>query len=121
ILVMGKYFRKQLLESVHRGAFELAYAGFVKMADMLWRSNIQELHELPRRWLKEVMVDIQADDPDSKLCSTRRSAGVPFYIQTLVTTEPTSTGRSCFKQAMTDLLQMALLDSTGLESASNPQ
>lgn len=35
--MMGDYFKKQLLESVHRGAFELAYAGFVKMADMLWR------------------------------------------------------------------------------------
>ncbi|XP_033733610.1 thyroid adenoma-associated protein homolog [Pecten maximus] len=121
ILVMGDYFKKQLLESVHRGAFELAYAGFVKMADMLWRSDIQELHELPRRWLQEVMADIQADDPESKLCSTRRSAGVPFYIQTLVTTEPISTGRPCFKQAMTDLLQMALLNNKGQESASNPQ
>ncbi|XP_069117931.1 tRNA (32-2'-O)-methyltransferase regulator THADA-like isoform X2 [Argopecten irradians] len=121
ILVMGEYFKKQLLESVHRGAFELAYAGFVKMADMLWRSTIQELHELPQRWLLEVMTDIEADNPESKLCSTRRSAGVPFYIQTLVTTEPTSTGRPCFKQAMTDLLNMALLDNKGQESVSNPQ
>lgn len=34
---IGCYFKTQLLESIHRGAFELAYAGFVKMCDMLWR------------------------------------------------------------------------------------
>ena len=34
---IGEYFVKQLLESRHRGAFELAYAGFVKMTEMLWR------------------------------------------------------------------------------------
>ena len=34
---IGEYFTKQLLESRHRGAFELAYAGFVKMAEMLWK------------------------------------------------------------------------------------
>ena len=37
ILDIGSYFTTQLLESKHRGAFELAYAGFVKVTEMLWR------------------------------------------------------------------------------------
>ncbi len=78
---IGSFFTSQLLQSRHRGAFELAYAGFVKMADMLWRSPLAEVHRLPRQWLSQVMEDIQSDPSDSKLCSTRRSAGLPFYIQ----------------------------------------
>ena len=34
---MGQYFKQQLMESLHRGAFELAYAGFVMMCQMLWK------------------------------------------------------------------------------------
>ncbi|MED6241563.1 hypothetical protein ATANTOWER_019893, partial [Ataeniobius toweri] len=32
---VGLYFRQQLLQSRHRGAFELAYVGFVRLTDML--------------------------------------------------------------------------------------
>ncbi|XP_067681790.1 tRNA (32-2'-O)-methyltransferase regulator THADA-like [Haliotis asinina] len=111
VQALGSYFTTQLLESKHRGAFELAYAGFVKMCEMLWRHASVDLHSLPRRWLEEVMCDIISDNPDSRLCATRRSAGVPFYVQALVTTEPTSTGRVCFKSAMTRLLMLALTHS----------
>ncbi len=34
---VGKYFREQLLQSRHRGAFELAYVGFVRLTEMLCR------------------------------------------------------------------------------------
>lgn len=34
---VGLYFRQQLLQSRHRGAFELAYVGFVRLTDMLCR------------------------------------------------------------------------------------
>lgn len=37
VQTIGEYFTHQLLESRHRGAFELAYAGFVKMTSALWR------------------------------------------------------------------------------------
>lgn len=34
---VGMYFREQLLQSRHRGAFELAYVGFVRLTEMLCR------------------------------------------------------------------------------------
>ncbi|KAK1905777.1 Thyroid adenoma-associated protein like [Dissostichus eleginoides] len=34
---VGLYFRQQLLQSRHRGAFELAYVGFVRLTEMLCR------------------------------------------------------------------------------------
>jgi len=37
VIQIGDYFTTLLLESKHRGAFELAYAGFVKVTEMLWR------------------------------------------------------------------------------------
>ncbi|XP_060588753.1 tRNA (32-2'-O)-methyltransferase regulator THADA-like [Ruditapes philippinarum] len=107
VVQVGEFFTTLLLESKHRGAFELAYTGFVKVTDMLWRSSDADLHHLPKKWLSEVMVDIKSNDPESRLCATRRSAGVPFYVQALVTTEPSSTGRQCFRQTMQELLTLA--------------
>ncbi len=37
---VGKYFQEQLLQSRHRGAFELAYVGFVRLTEMLCRWEI---------------------------------------------------------------------------------
>jgi len=45
------------------------------------RSPISELRELPKQWLDSVIADIKSGHPNSQLCATRRSAGVPFYIQ----------------------------------------
>lgn len=45
------------------------------------RSGSQALQQLPARWLSEVLEEVKASDPSSKLCATRRSAGIPFYIQ----------------------------------------
>ncbi|XP_013401424.1 thyroid adenoma-associated protein homolog [Lingula anatina] len=107
ILSIGEYFKKQLLESIHRGAFELAYAGFIKMCHTLWRCTVRDLHQLPSSWLLDIMKDIQ-DESGTKLCATRRSAGVPFYVQAIVTTEPASTGGKCLIQALELLLKLAL-------------
>lgn len=45
------------------------------------RSGSQALQQLPARWLSEVLKEVKSSDPSSKLCATRRSAGIPFYIQ----------------------------------------
>lgn len=104
---VGLYFRQQLLQSRHRGAFELAYVGFVRLTDMLCRSGSQALQQLPARWLSEVLEEVKSSDPSSKLCATRRSAGIPFYIQALLSSEPKSSSCSLLKMTMRELITLA--------------
>uniref|UniRef100_A0AAY4DDJ9 tRNA (32-2'-O)-methyltransferase regulator THADA n=1 Tax=Denticeps clupeoides TaxID=299321 RepID=A0AAY4DDJ9_9TELE len=102
---VGQYFREQLLQSRHRGAFELAYVGFVGLTDMLCS---QKLQQLPSHWLREVLGEVRSSDRSSKLCATRRSAGIPFYIQALVSSEPKSSSRSLLKMTMKELTALAM-------------
>lgn len=45
------------------------------------RSTDTELCELPAQWLQTLLEDLTSDSPSEALCGTRRSAGVPFFIQ----------------------------------------
>ncbi|KAI1894434.1 hypothetical protein AGOR_G00115770 [Albula goreensis] len=109
---VGQYFRQQLLQSRHRGAFELAYVGFVRLTDMLCRSGSRKLQQLPSHWLKEVLEEVKSSDPSSKLCATRRSAGIPFYIQALLSSEPKSSSCSLLKMTMKELTSLAMPDTS---------
>lgn len=97
LLDIGLHFQQLLAETKHRGAFEQAYVGFSKLCIRLWRANEPELHCRPMQWIRELMAIID-DEPDetvmantklcvTKLCATRRSAGVPFMVQALITSE----------------------------------
>ncbi|KAM4607989.1 thyroid adenoma-associated protein [Polymixia lowei] len=110
---VGLYFRQQLLQSRHRGAFELAYVGFVRLTDMLCRSGSLALQQLPARWLCEVLEEVKSSDPSSKLCATRRSAGIPFYIQALLSSEPKSSSCSLLKMTMRELTALAMPSADG--------
>nr|XP_049700713.1 thyroid adenoma-associated protein homolog [Helicoverpa armigera] len=102
----GEHFTRLLAETKHRGAFEQAYVGFTMLLDRLWRCRSASLHGLPRRWLRELLRAV-ADDEDNKLCATRRSAGLPFMIQALVSTEVQVQGNPlCFHECMTTLLSL---------------
>ncbi|XP_068014938.1 tRNA (32-2'-O)-methyltransferase regulator THADA isoform X2 [Melanerpes formicivorus] len=107
---IGDYFKHHLLHSRHRGAFELAYAGFVQLIEMLSRCNSESLHKMPEQWLRCVLQEIKSCDPSSTLCATRRSAGIPFYIQALLAAEPKS---------KTDLLKMAMKELISLATPLN--
>ncbi|NXD75401.1 THADA protein, partial [Halcyon senegalensis] len=108
---IGDYFKHHLLQSRHRGAFELAYAGFVQLTEMLSRCNSESLHKMPEQWLSCVLEEIKSCDPSSTLCATRRSAGIPFYIQALLASEP--------KKSKTDLLKMTMKELISLAAPSN--
>ncbi|XP_068631525.1 tRNA (32-2'-O)-methyltransferase regulator THADA [Battus philenor] len=106
LVLMGEHFTKLLAETKHRGAFEQAYVGFTKLLARLWRCRSPSLHELPRNWLRELMVAIANDDGSSVFSATRRSAGLPFMIQALVTTElQVSEKPKCFQECMGVLLE----------------
>ncbi|XP_010121325.1 PREDICTED: thyroid adenoma-associated protein homolog, partial [Chlamydotis macqueenii] len=77
--------------------------------------NSESLRKMPEQWLSCVLEEIKSCDPSSTLCATRRSAGIPFYIQALLASEP--------KNGKTDLLQMTMKELISLavplnESAS---
>ncbi|NXB75182.1 THADA protein, partial [Donacobius atricapilla] len=104
---IGGYFKHHLLQSRHRGAFELAYAGFVQLTEMLSRCNNESLHKMPEHWLSCVLEEIKSCDPSSTLCATRRSAGIPFYIQALLASEPKKSKTDLLKMTMKELISLA--------------
>ncbi|EMP42588.1 Thyroid adenoma-associated protein like protein [Chelonia mydas] len=105
---IGDYFKHHLLQSRHRGAFELAYTGFVMLTEILSRCTSESLRTLPQQWLYNVLEEIKTCDPSSKLCATRRSAGIPFYIQALLASEPKKSKTSLLKITMNELISLAV-------------
>ncbi|XP_017654373.1 thyroid adenoma-associated protein isoform X2 [Nannospalax galili] len=104
---IGDYFKQHLLQSRHRGAFELAYTGFAKLTEVLNRCPDVNLQKLPEQWLQSVLEEIKCSDPSSKLCATRRSAGIPFYIQALLASEPKKSKMNLLKLTMKELITLA--------------
>ncbi|XP_037662718.1 thyroid adenoma-associated protein isoform X2 [Choloepus didactylus] len=104
---IGDYFKQHLLQSRHRGAFELAYTGFVKLTEVLNRSPNVSLQKLLEQWLWNVLEEIKCSDPSSKLCATRRSAGIPFYIQALLASESKKGKMDLLKITMKELISLA--------------
>ncbi|XP_074845711.1 tRNA (32-2'-O)-methyltransferase regulator THADA isoform X2 [Carettochelys insculpta] len=105
---IGDYFKHHLLQSRHRGAFELAYTGFVMLTETLSRCTNESLRTLPQQWLYNVLEEIKSCDPSSKLCATRRSAGIPFYIQALLASEPKKSKTNLLKMTMNELISLAV-------------
>ncbi|KAH8273365.1 hypothetical protein KR018_011871, partial [Drosophila ironensis] len=97
--LIGEMFLLLLAETKHRGAFEQAYVGFTLLCRRLWHSDAVRLNQLPAQWVKEAMDMVEGKQPPPpagtsqdevaprKLCSTRRSAGMPFMLQALICTE----------------------------------
>lgn len=73
-----------LCETKHRGAFEQAHVGFGQLCSRLWHLDEEQkfLKQLPKVWLQQLLLAVVGLTPEnSKLCATRRSAGVPFMVQ----------------------------------------
>lgn len=93
-LTVGDHFLELLAQIKHRGAFEQCFFGFSKLCLRLWNCDEPELHKLPSSMLNQMIESISGRNKKNNdlltmknLCSTRRSAGLPFMIQALVTTE----------------------------------
>lgn len=115
VLSIGTHFTTLLSETKHRGVFEQAYVGFSRLSCRLWACDALELHSLPMRWLQALLKiiageTIATDGLDmsvEKLCATRRSAGVPFLMQALVTAELQVGKSTALKFCMENLLKIA--------------
>lgn len=96
LLQAGVHFQQLLVETKHRGAFEQSFLGFSNLCLRLWRSHEPELHSYPTKLIEKIAAIISGErtgnEPDTdldvkKLCATRRSAGIPFMLQGVATTE----------------------------------
>jgi len=108
ILDISSFLMDLLSETKHRGAFEQAYVAFTQLCATLWKSSNPELHSHPQELLEELLENLRAARKSGKdsLCATRRSAGVPFIVQAVVSTDPDPSG-AVFKRAMATLLELA--------------
>lgn len=107
ILEIGEHFKLLLSETKHRGAFEQAYVGFSKLCCRLWTVEANDLNSLPMLWLRDLITLISKDDLNNeKICATRRSAGVPFMVQALITSELQVGSTKSLYYCMTHLLQL---------------
>lgn len=103
--LIGTFFLTQLTETKHRGAFEQAYNGFVMVCNKLWRCK-SVVNKFPQTWLNYIIEAIQ-DMNNNRLCTTRRSAGVPFIIQAILTTEPRLRAGNSLKSAIDTLFNLS--------------
>ncbi|XP_058805836.1 thyroid adenoma-associated protein homolog [Phymastichus coffea] len=105
-----------LCETKHRGAFEQAHVGFSQLCSRLWhlKENEATLKKLPKTWLQQLLLAVVGLAPrNSKLCATRRSAGIPFMVQALVTSEikkKMDTKKLIFHSVMRILLQLVNIE-----------
>ncbi|KAM7532801.1 hypothetical protein Aperf_G00000128958 [Anoplocephala perfoliata] len=99
--VMADFFISQLIRSRHPGAFELTASGFQSFCEILLKSNdYEDVSQWPEQWLSVVIADLTNSTilpitteignlpmkylQDTALCATRRSAGLPFFVQALL-------------------------------------
>ena len=100
-------FCQVLLHSKHAGAYELASLGFMRLCSMLWTSAHPKLRCIPVDAVTLMIHDLTSDGLQD-LPVTRRSAGIPFYMQALCSTEPPINANSSFKKLMSALVKICL-------------
>ena len=81
--VIAAIFIHQLTEARHRGAFEMAHTGFSKLCRALWSSPTAKRNERPKAWVGDLLDSLQSSSVARLLTVTRRSAGLPFFVQVL--------------------------------------
>ena len=116
ILDISSFLINLLTDTKHRGAFEQAFIAYNNLCGFLWRSSQPQLHSQPQKMLEDIIGAVTDTKKSSKssLCATRRSAGVPFIVQAVLTTDP-DTSASLLRQTMERLL------GTAGDSATDPE
>lgn len=96
MLEMCRHFQLLLTETKHRGAFEQSFLGFSNLCFRLWRSEESVLYSYPIKLVENIAAVVAGESLEnstfksldvSKLCVTRRSAGIPYMIQAIVAAE----------------------------------
>uniref|UniRef100_A0A1Y1MLP0 tRNA (32-2'-O)-methyltransferase regulator THADA n=3 Tax=Photinus pyralis TaxID=7054 RepID=A0A1Y1MLP0_PHOPY len=104
---LGKYFFDLLINTKHRGAFEQASVGFSNLCSVIWRLEGTSVSSLPAQWLGDITAILNgASFEGVKSCETRRSAGIPFMVQAILSTEPITASSKLFEKCMNVLLDI---------------
>lgn len=83
VSAIGDHLLYLLKNLMHRGVFEQVFVGFKLLATRLWKSTAPNLCHLPEKWLQNAM----DQEHISAKSITRRSAGLPFIFQALLSAE----------------------------------
>ena len=59
----------------------MAYSGFSKLCRCLWNNSSPALNQKPQKWVRDLLESLQSTSMARLLSITRRSAGLPFYLQ----------------------------------------
>ncbi|KAK6106084.1 hypothetical protein QQG55_22840 [Brugia pahangi] len=102
------YYWRQLTECKHSGAVGASVEGFEALCAKLWSlslAGIPEFADLPHpdAWIKQITDLI--DSKENMLCATRRSAGLPHLIASILTKEPVINDAQCLKTTMIFMLK----------------
>ncbi|NXP61239.1 THADA protein, partial [Chloropsis cyanopogon] len=110
---IGDYFKHHLLQSRHRGAFELAYAGFVQLTEMLssycaaTTIRICEV-SLPTQWLICICLCLFSPEHGNNFWQKRVVAAKHrILFSALLASEPKKSKTDLLKMTMKELLSLA--------------
>ncbi|XP_044262597.1 thyroid adenoma-associated protein homolog [Tribolium madens] len=81
---IGDFFLDIFIQAKHRGVFEQAHVAFNTICQSFLASKNTNLSQLPSKWLTEAVCLCIGETIDDRLSPTRRSAGLPFLILSLL-------------------------------------
>uniref|UniRef100_T1KUT9 Uncharacterized protein n=1 Tax=Tetranychus urticae TaxID=32264 RepID=T1KUT9_TETUR len=106
------YFVHHLKELKHRGAFEQAYTGFSMVVKCIWRKPCSCLKVI-ENLLDEILKDLanENEEANGPKCITRRSAGLPFVTQAIVSSEPKDNRNRLLSHVINNLIKICSSES----------
>ena len=81
VVTIADYITKLVVECRHLGAFEKSFLALQQIIKFLWHEKSGELSGLPDLWIERVLEEVRDPERAKRFCLTRRSAGVPRYLE----------------------------------------
>ncbi|XKL67194.1 hypothetical protein PGB90_010614 [Kerria lacca] len=106
-LNIGTHLKTLLFEIKHKGAFEQVYIAMYQFCHCCWRYSDNTINILPKQWLMETVNRILTNSSD--LCTSRRSAGIPYVAIAILSTE-CGIIRKCKSNPLFDLFMRRIMD-----------
>ncbi|EDV29198.1 uncharacterized protein TRIADDRAFT_52840 [Trichoplax adhaerens] len=98
---IGDMFIKLLTKCRHKGVIEGCSIGFVQVCTKLLCSSSSTYQDIPKLWLTQALSVITTDQMSSSF--TKKSAGLPLLIQSIVSSEPQNAKKTLLRLSMKTL------------------